>query len=143
MRKLLLISFLLLLTGITFAQPKDILVNWECDMEIEILSGRYNTTDTVAARGNFNGWGRHDLVPSVLDPNKYVSEMPDNTWEGGNDKLYILTQADYDAGSATVSRPFNDGTLSTVTNQDSDVLFQVDVTGAITDQPENACHSMK
>ena len=30
-----------------------------------------------------------------------------------------------------VSRPFNDGTLATVTNQESDVLFQVDVTGAI------------
>ena len=151
MRKLLLISFLLFLAGITFAQPKDILVNWECDMEIEILSGRYNTADTVAARGNFNGWGRHDLVPSTLDPNIYVSEEPDtilqaevgdtivaykffytpNTWEGGDDKLYILTQDDYDNGEATVSRPFNDGTLATVTNQESDVLFQVDVTGAI------------
>ena len=45
-------------------------------MEIEILSGRFNTADTVAARGNFNGWGRHDLVPSTLDPNLYVSEVP-------------------------------------------------------------------
>jgi hypothetical protein len=106
--------------------------------------------DTVAARGNFNGWGRHDLVAG-LDPNFYVSEMPDTilqvevgdtivlykffytpgTWEGGNDKPYVLTQADYDAGEAIISRPFNDGTLATVTNQDTDVLFQVDVNGAI------------
>ncbi len=112
MKKLFYISFLILLAGITFAQPKDILINWECNMEIEILSGRYNTADTVAARGNFNGWGRHDLVPG-LDPNVYVSAEQDtvlqasvgdtilaykffytpNAWEGGNDKLYILTQA--------------------------------------------------
>lgn len=149
MRKILYFSFLFLLSGLTFAQ-KDILVNWECNMEIEILSGRFNTADTVAARGDFNSWGRHDLVPSI-DPNIYVSEIPDtvfsanvgdtivaykffytpNTWENGDNKLYILTQADYDAGEATISRPFNDGTLSTVTNQATDVLFQVDCRGAV------------
>ncbi|MBT8385996.1 MAG: hypothetical protein KJO12_01170, partial [Ignavibacteria bacterium] len=115
-------------------------------MEIEILSGRFNTADTVAARGNFNGWGRHDLVQNPLDPNSYVSAEQDtvlqasvgdtilaykffytpNAWEGGDDKLYILTQADFDAGEATVSRPFNDGTLATVTNQPTDILFQID-----------------
>ncbi len=107
MNKILYVSFLMLLAGLTFAQPKDILINWECDMEIELLSGRYTTADTVAARGNFNGWGRHDLVPSTLNTNLYVSEVPDtahdaevgdtivaykffytpNTWEGGSDKL--------------------------------------------------------
>jgi len=151
MNKVLYVTFLLLLAGITFAQPKDILVNWECNMEIEILSGRFTPGDTVAARGDFNGWGRHDLVPSTLDPNFYVNEVPDtifgavvgdtivaykffytpNTWEGGDNKLYILSQSDYDAGEATVSRPFNDGTLETVTNQPTEVLFQVDVHGAI------------
>jgi len=69
MNKVFYVTFLLLLAGITFAQPKDILVNWECNMEIEILSGRFTPGDTVAARGSFNGWGRHDLVPSTLDPN--------------------------------------------------------------------------
>jgi len=150
MNKVLYVTFLLLLSGITFAQ-KDILVNWECNMEIEILSGRFNLADTVAARGAFNGWGRHDLVSSTLDPNIYVSEVPDtvfgaevgdtiitgykffytpNSWEGGDNRIYILTQSDYDAGEATVSRPFNDGTLSTVTNQESVVTFRVDVTNA-------------
>ncbi len=121
-------------------------------MEIEILSGRFNhCTILLQLRGNFNGWGRHDLVQNPLDPNSYVSAEQDtilqasvgdtilaykffytpNTWEGGNDKLYILTQDDYDDGEATVSRPFNDGTLATVTNQPTDVLFQIDCNDAI------------
>jgi len=130
MNKILYVSFLLLLAGLSFAQPKDILVNWECNMEIEILSGRFNPAeDTVATRGDFNGWGRTDLVASTLDPNFYVSENPTiidsvevgdtiihgykffytpGVWENDPNKIYILTQADYDAGEALVSRPFND-----------------------------------
>ena len=151
MKKLFYVSILLLLTGISFGQPKDILINWECNMEIEILSGRFDPADTVAARGDFNGWGRHDLVQNPLDPNSYVSMEADtimqveagdtivaykffytpNSWEGGSDRRYILTQDDYNAGSATISRAFNDGTLATVTNQETEFLFQVDVNGAV------------
>lgn len=152
MKRLIYVSFLILLAGLTFAQPKDILVNWECNMEIEILSGRFTPGDTVAARGDFNGWGRYDLVPNPIDPNFYVSENPititnasvgdtiikgykffytPNSWEGGNNRIYILTQADYDAGEATVSRAFNDGTLQTVTNQPTQVLFTVDCNNAV------------
>jgi len=151
MKKLFYISILLLLTGISFGQPKDILINWECNMEIEILSGRFDPADTVAARGNFNGWARHDLVANPLDPNSYVSMEADtimqvevgdtivlykffytpNSWEGGSDRPYVLTQDDYNAGSATISRAFNDGTLATVTNQETEFLFQVDVNGAV------------
>ena len=152
MNKILYVSILLLFAGITFAQPKTIFINWECNMEIEKLSGRFDpATDTVAARGSFNGWGRHNLVQSI-DPNLYVSAVPDtafnaevgdtiitgykfyytpNTWENDPNKIYVLTQADYDAGEAVVARPFNDGTLSTVTNQATEVLFQVDVDGAV------------
>ena len=151
MKKLIYISLIFLLAGITFAQ-KDILVNWECNMEIELLSGRYITADTVAARGSFNGWDRHDMAVSI-DPNIYVSAIPDtilqasvgdtiitgykfyyttnNTYEAGDNKIYILTQDDYDNGEATVSRAFNDATLTTVTNQPTDVLFKVDCNGAI------------
>jgi hypothetical protein len=152
MNKILYVTFLLLLAGLTFAQPKDILVNWECNMEIEILSGRFNTADTVAARGSFNGWGRKDLVASTLNPDIYVNEIPDtvfdaevgdtivtgykffytpSNWEGGSDRRYILTQEDYDNGEAVVSRAFNDGTLETVTNQPTEVTFTVDCNGAI------------
>jgi len=151
MKKLVYISLIFLLAGITYAQ-KDILVNWECNMEIELLSGRYSTADTVAVRGSFNGWDRHDLDVSI-DPNIYVSAIPDtilqasvgdtiitgykfyystnNTYESGDNRIYILTQDDYDNGEATVSRAFNDATLTTVTNQATDVLFQVDCNGAI------------
>jgi hypothetical protein len=152
MNKILYVSLLLFLSGITFAQPKNILINWECDMEIELLSGRYDVADTVASRGDFNGWGRHDLVPNPLNANLYVSEVPDTafsaevgdtivhgykffytpgTWENDPNKIHILTQAEYDDAECTIARPFNDGTLTTVTNQPTDVLFQVDVNGAV------------
>lgn len=151
MSKILYVSFLILISGLTFAQ-KDILINWECNMEIEILSGRFTPSeDTVAARGNFNGWGRHDLVSNPVNTDMYISEIPDTAfaanvgdtivaykffytpgnWEGGDNKLYILTQSDYDLGEATVARPFNDGTLETVTNQATTVLFTVDCNGAV------------
>jgi len=150
MSKVIYVTFLLLLSGITFAQ-KDILINWECNMEFEKLSGRYNTADTVAARGDFNSWGRHDLIPDPGDPNFYISAVPDTAfdanvgdtivagykffytpavWETGDNRIYVLTQADYDAGEAYISRPFNDGSISTLTNQESEVTFRVDVTGA-------------
>jgi len=151
MRRLLLISFLLFFAGITFAQ-KDILVNWECNMEFEILSGRFIVGDTVAARGDFNSWGRHDLIVDPGDPNYYISEVPDtsfqaevgdtiiagykffytpNVWETGDNRMYVLTQADYDLGEATISRAFNDGSISTLTNQESVVTFNVDVNNAV------------
>jgi hypothetical protein len=154
MRKLLLISFILLLAGITFAQPKDILVNWECNMEIERLSGRFDpATDTVQVKGDFNGWSNPGhILDQSINPDVYVSAIPDtifgaevgdtiiggykffytpNNWENDPNKIHILTQEEYDNGEALESRAFNDGTLSTVTNQPTEVLFQVDVNGAI------------
>jgi hypothetical protein len=154
MRKLLYVSFLILLAGLTFAQPKDILVNWECNMEIERLSGRFDpATDTVQVKGDFNGWSNPGhILDQSIDPDVYVSSIPDtifdaevgdtiiggykffytpNNWENDPNKIHILTQAEYDAGEALESRAFNDGTLSTVTNQPTDVLFQVDVNGAV------------
>ena len=154
MNKLIYISIIFLLAGITFGQPKDILVNWECDMEIERLSGRFDpATDTVQVKGDFNGWSNpgHILEQSI-DPNIYVSAIPDTifeaevgdtiiagykffytpgVWENDPNKIHILTQAEYDAGEALESRPFNDGTLATVTNQETTVLFQVDVNNAM------------
>ena len=174
MNKILYVSFLLLLAGLTFAQPKDILVNWECNMEIERLSGRFNPAeDTVAVRGDFNGWSRTDLEQSI-NPDVYVSTVPDtifdavvgdtiiggggegykffytpNNWENDPNKIYVLTQDDYNAGEATISRAFNDGTLSTVTNQATEVLFQVDVNDALVNgascnngQPFPAIHTV-
>ncbi len=154
MKNLIYVSFLLLLAGLTFAQPKDILVNWECNMEIEKLSGRFNpATDTVQVKGDFNGWSNPGhILDQSIDPNIYISAFPDtifdaevgdtivkgykffytpNNWENDPNKIVILTQEDYNAGETTVTRAFNDGTLSTVTNQPTNILFQVDVDGAV------------
>jgi hypothetical protein len=152
MKKILYFSLFLIFAGNVFAQ-KDILVNWECNMEIERLSGRFDpATDTVEVKGDFNGWANpgHILGQSI-DPDLYVSADPDTifdaevgdtivnykffytptTWENDPNKIHILTQAEYDAGMVTEARPFNDGTLSTVTNQETEVVFQVDVRGAV------------
>ena len=152
MNKLLYLSIILLFAGLSFGQPIDILVNWECNMEIEILSGRFNpATETVSVRGDFNGWARYDLIVDPVDPNYYISPNPwiipqvevgdtivfykffytPNTWETGDNKFYILTQDDYNAGEATISRAFNDDTLETVTNQETTIQFTVNCNGAV------------
>lgn len=151
MKKLFYVSFLILLSGITFAQDKEILLNWECNMELEIAASRFDPgTDTVAARGTFNGWSRYDLIADPGDPNYYISENPyvdtldlgdtikykfyytPDSWETGDDRVYVITQDDYNAGEATISRAFNDATLSTVTLTDSTVItFSVDVSNAM------------
>ncbi len=49
----------------------------------------------------------------------------------GADKIYILTQDDYNNSAAIISRAFNDATLSTVTNQETIITFEVDCNNAI------------
>ncbi|MCK5469419.1 MAG: hypothetical protein KAI99_12940, partial [Cyclobacteriaceae bacterium] len=123
MKKLIYISIIFLLAGITFGQPKDILMNWECNMEIEILSGRFTPgTDTVQVKGDFNGWSNPGhILDQSIDPNIYVSAIPDtifqaevgdtiiggykffytpSAWENDPNKIHILTQAEHDAGEA-------------------------------------------
>jgi hypothetical protein len=152
MKKIFCVLIVLLFAGLNNAIPKDILVNWVCNMDIEILSGRFNpAVDTVSARGQFNGWGRFDLIMDPINPNNYVSPYPlifiqlevgdtitfykffytPNTWEMGENKLYILTLEDYNTGTATISRAFNDLTLNNVTNQETVITFEVDCNNAI------------
>jgi hypothetical protein len=152
MKTLICFSFVLLFVVLGFGQPKNIWVDWECNMEIEILSGRFTPgQDTVAARGDFNGWGRFDMIVDPLDPNYYITPYPilfyglevgdtvaiykffytPNTWETGDNKLYILTQDDYNNSSATISRPFNDATLANITNQETTIQFTVDCNNAV------------
>ena len=152
MKKFICFSFVLLLAGFSYGQPKDIWVDWECNMEIEILSGRFAPgVDTVSVRGDFNAWSRFDLIVDPLDPNNYITpysilfpqlEVGDtvtfykffytpNTWETGDNKIYVLTQDDYNNSSALISRAFNDATLATVTNQETTIQFTVDCNGAV------------
>ena len=165
MKKLLYISFIFFIAGLTYAQPVDVLVNWECNMEFELLSGRFSTSDTVAARGDFNSWGRHDLVPDI-DPNYYVSTVPDTVmqvevgdtivyykffytpavWEVfADNRMHVLTQAEYDAGEVYISHAFNDGSITTLVNQESHITFNVDVSNAVSSvngQPFPAINSV-
>ncbi|MCB9248880.1 MAG: T9SS type A sorting domain-containing protein [Ignavibacteriales bacterium] len=129
----------------------DLSITYEADMELEILKGTFNpATDTVEVRGAYFGWGSEapDMEPSAVNPNKYThtetqrATVGDNipnykfyytpgNWEGGSDKTYRITQADYDNGYAVVSRPFNDATLDDVINQDCTILFVVDTDSAL------------
>jgi hypothetical protein len=152
MKKLFCFSYIFLFAILDYGQPKDILVDWECNMQIEILTGRFNpATDTVSVRGDFNLWSRYDLIESPLDPDIYISEFPvliENvevgdtivnykffytpaTWEIGNNKFYVLTLEDYNNGEATISRSFNDLTIATVTNQETTIQFTVDCNDAV------------
>ena len=152
MKKLICFAFILLFANPGYSQPKDIWIDWECNMEIEILSGRFNPgTDIVSVRGDFNAWSTFDMLVDPLDPNYYVTPYPillpqlevgdtvtyykffytPNTWEIGDNKFYILTQDDYNNSSANISRAFNNATLQTVTNQETTITFEVDCNNAI------------
>lgn len=150
MKKLILFFIAVLMaTGSILAQKKNITVVYQCDMEIERLSGRFNpSTDTVMVRGEFNGWGTSSkMSASPLNPDLYVFERTveaasgdtltgykffytPGTWEGGSDRRPIVTPAAYAAGVLEVTRAFNDGTFETITAQPTTITFVVNTNGA-------------
>lgn len=129
-----------------------ITVVYECNMEYERVSGRFNpATDTLELRGNDFGWGPGQMMePSTLNPDIYTLEVEQTmgegnvlagykywyihngagVWEGGDNRVYTVTSADVAAGFATVTRTFNDATLETITNFPLTVLFTVNMTNA-------------
>ncbi|MCF8306929.1 MAG: T9SS type A sorting domain-containing protein [Ignavibacteriales bacterium] len=130
----------------------DIALVFECDMELERVSGRFNpSTDVLTARGSFNGWGNTDVMaPSVGNPDiytvtvMYAAEPNDDlaykfaydlgaggtSWENGSDRHFTITQDHINQGYATISRAFNDASLSSVLAQPCEITFSVDMTGA-------------
>lgn len=138
-----------------YAPPADstnIDVTFSCNMEFEIVSGRFNpATDTLSVRGSFNSWSSTDLLAqSLTDPNvyegtynlrtfqgdvfnyKYAYFGPNGTtWENDPNKTYTITADDITFGAAFISRTFNDATLSTVTNFPVTIKFTVNMAGAI------------
>jgi hypothetical protein len=124
-----------------------------CDMELEIVSGRFNpATDTLSARGSMNGWGSDDVMfPTVANPNVYEGIITTDvlagedinykfayelgaggtTWEDDPNKVYTITQDDINNGFAVIERGFNNLTLSTVTANDATITFTVDMNGAV------------
>jgi hypothetical protein len=135
-----------------YSVPKPIAITFTADMEFERVSGRFNpATDTLTARGSFNGWSGTDIMTvNPTDPNlfdltvtptlgvgevinyKFAYTGPNGTtWENDPNKTYTITQQDYDLGLAFTQRTFNDLTIETVTNYECSVKFVVDMNGAI------------
>jgi hypothetical protein len=127
-------------------------VTFSCNMEFEIVSGRFNpATDTLSVRGSHNGWSGDDLMAaSSADPNyyemtktlqvglgetinyKYAFLNPTGTtWENDPNKTYTITQDDINAGAAFVERTFNDLTFANITNYPVTIKFTVNVSGAV------------
>ena len=134
------------------ADSTNIDVTFSCNLEFEIVSGRFNpTTDTLSVRGSFNGWGSTSLLfQSITDPNvyegtfnlrtfegdvfnyKYAYFGPGGTsWENDPNKTYTITADDINFGFAFAFRTFNDATLTTVTNFPVTIKFTVNMAGAI------------
>ena len=126
-------------------------VTFACDMEFEIESGRFNpATDTLSARGNFNGWSSTwVMAPSVGDPLIYEVTKTDTTfagdtynykyayitgsgttWEGDPNNVYTVTGDDITTGFAYVARRFNNLTLDNVTNAPCTIKFTVNMADA-------------
>jgi hypothetical protein len=126
-------------------------VNFSCNMELERLSGRFNpTTDTVSARGDFNGWGRTDMSPNPLNADIYEASVVVNkaegegiaykyfyktstadNWESGGNRTYTFTAGDLSGGEVSVVSSFNNGTLQTVLNSPATIKFTLLTTGAV------------
>jgi len=135
------------------AAKANVEVTFVCNMEFEIVSGRFNpSTDTLSARGNFNGWSNTDvLTPSLSDPNTYeltktIEALEGDVlaykfafdygtggtnWEGGSDKQYTFTASDISNLFAVVSRTYNDLTIDDILNQAATIKFVCDMNGAI------------
>jgi len=145
-------------TAVTYYFDRDSIVSlsidltFSCNMEFEIVSGRFNpSTDTLTVRGSFNGWSGDDMMtPSIQDPNFYETTISYPTsagevinykyayinatgvaWEGDPNKTYTVTADDISAGFAFVERTYNDLTLDDVTNNPVTIKFVVNVDGAV------------
>ena len=134
-----------------YSVPKPISVTFQCNMEFEKVSGRFDpSTDTLTVRGGFNGWSGDDIMQPGIDPNIYEFTYTDTlgiggtvnykfayisagvvNWESGNDRILTISQEDYDNGFASVLRTFNDLTLSTITNAPCTIKFVTYMEGAI------------
>ena len=134
-----------------YSAPKPIEVTFQCNMEFEKASGRFDpATDTLTVRGDFNGWSGDDMMEPGLDPNIYEFTYTDTlgvgesvnykyayiasgvvNWESGDNRLITITQDDYDNGTASALRTFNDLDLTTITNAPCTIKFVTYMEGAI------------
>ncbi len=132
-----------------------ILVRYECNMEIEILGGRFNSsTGYVDLRGYEFGWfpgvrmqkdptnenvyyyetvqGLHagDNIPEYKFASSYSFIYLGDYWEEGPNRTYLITQQDFSSGKILIKRMFNDLTYDKITNVPTTILFTINTNGA-------------
>lgn len=136
--------------NLIFGDPKQLTFVYQVDMELEILSGRFDVNaDTCELRGERFGWGPGIMMePNTI--NQFIYEYEDtltvqigtttpgykfwytpNAWESVDNRIHVVTQAEYNAGFVELSHSYNDGSLETVTDHDLTIIFTVDTDGAI------------
>ncbi|MFA6597427.1 MAG: T9SS type A sorting domain-containing protein [Ignavibacteriaceae bacterium] len=101
----------------TTLTSKTILVTFSVNMELGRLTGLFNPlTDTVSVGGNFNGWEKATMtvlqsnsnfyqttvsvLTSVQDTIRFSFCYSPDIWEVVAIREYVVTQTDYDRGSA-------------------------------------------
>ncbi|MDA3859765.1 MAG: T9SS type A sorting domain-containing protein [Melioribacteraceae bacterium] len=129
----------------------EIAISFQVNMELEIAASNFDpTTDTLFAKGTFNGWsGTTILEPNVSETYIYEGSAiyeaiegeviyykfayePGGHWEFGGDYEHTVTASDIAQGYTEVPiRGFNNSTLATVVNQESVIRFIVDMNGAV------------
>jgi len=122
-------------------------------MEFEIVSKRFDpTTDTLSARGSFNGWSdvtmltSKTLEPSVFEGSEVYSAVEGDVinykfaytsaagtnWENGDNYTHTVTAEDItNAYTLVPTRTYNNLTTKTIVNQESVIRFVVDMNGAV------------
>ncbi|MBU6410399.1 MAG: hypothetical protein KGR98_08420 [Verrucomicrobia bacterium] len=80
-----------LLLGTARFASADTLVTFQVDMSVQVQGGSFNpATDTVSARGSFNGWGTFVLTnnPSSANTNLYTGAFDDVNDSNGSQLDY-------------------------------------------------------
>ncbi|MFC2085179.1 choice-of-anchor D domain-containing protein, partial [Bacteroidota bacterium] len=129
----------------------DIAVTFNCNMEYEIESGRFDPdNDSLFVRGSFNDWTTENHMMSTGDGSynfqttinfyesegnqfsyKFYYETHNDHWEYGDDRVYTFTADDVSNGSMNIERTFNDFGPDDLTNNRISILFTCDVNGAV------------
>jgi hypothetical protein len=84
-------AFLLCAVGLVNAQTSNSVVTFSVDMSVQVTAGTFVPgTDTVAARGTFNGWNQFFLTnnPSGANPYLYSGTTTDSTDVNGAVMLF-------------------------------------------------------
>jgi len=133
-----------------YTVSKNVIITWQCNMELELLSGRLKSTDTVSVNGSHNGWTskKSILRPNPSNPNLYIGRdtvivaqtdtiqykywysANGGTWESIDNRKVGFSASEFAAGAKSVSGNFNNGSLDNVINQPCKIKFTVNCQNA-------------